>query len=238
MFTTARVMLSIQFWMPFRLALPFVYVVIASLSVKIASAEIAPYAGAIGGVATISADAASQPVGSGLSSSSYSPSNGGAVNVFAGVYLHNYFALQANYIWNENNLLLSSTSSESNAFYQESRSSSQQAAIADFLIYFRRTGSRIRPYLGTGGGFSHLSSTQQRVLSESGNPTLPPSSFRANSPLFRSHVGIDLRVARRVDFRYSFSEMIGRNDISKHLSPPASRGLANFQNLFGFVFRF
>jgi hypothetical protein len=231
--TTNRADVSIQCWVSRRLVLPFIL-----FFIPFVSAEVVPYGGTIGGVATLSADAASQMSGNGLSSSSYSPHNGGAVNIFAGVQLHNYFALQANYIWNENNLLLSSTSSGSNTFYQESRSSSQQAVIGDFLIYFRKSGSRMRPYLGTGGGFSHLSSTQRRLLSENGDPALPPSSFSSNGPVFRSHVGIDLRVARRVDFRYSFSETIGKNDISKNLSPPASRRLANFQNLFGFVFRF
>jgi hypothetical protein len=56
--------------------------------------------------------------------------------------------------------------------------------------------------------------------------------------VFRSHVGMDLRISPKLNFRYSFSEFIGKNDISKHLSPPAPRRLANFQNLFGFVVRF
>jgi hypothetical protein len=54
----------------------------------------------------------------------------------------------------------------------------------------------------------------------------------------RSHVGIDLRLSRRVSFRYSFSEMISGNPISPSLMPPGQRGLMNFQNLFGFVGRF
>jgi hypothetical protein len=49
---------------------------------------------------------------------------------------------------------------------------------------------------------------------------------------------MDIRLASHLDFRYSFSEFIGKNDISKHLSPPAPRRLANFQNLFGFAYRF
>src|SRR5437868_2402792 len=194
--------------MPKSVALVF----LCSFSLS-ASAEIAPYAGAIGGIATLSADAASQLTANGLNSSSYSPSNGGALNVFAGVHLHNYFSLQANYIWNQNDLLLSSDSSESNTFYQQLRTSSQQAFVFDFLLYFRRRGSRIRPYLGTGGGVIHLSSKEERLLAENGNPVLPPSRFSSNRPVFRSHVGIDLRIAQHVDFRYSFSEMIGKNEI-------------------------
>jgi len=201
------------------------------------SAEIVPYAGAIGGVATLSADAGSQPTAGGLSLSSYAPANGGAVNLFAGAHVHDYFSLQANYIWNSNRLRLNSASS-TGGFYREDRNSSQQAAIFDFLLYFRRRSSRIRPYLGTGGGVIHLSSSQDRILASGGVAGLPPSRFSSTGPVFRSHVGIDLRLARNLDFRYSFSEMIGSNEISRNLSPPGPRGLENFQNLFGFVVRF
>src|SRR5437016_1443288 len=196
------------------------------------------YIGAIGGIATLSADAGSRGTAQALSLSSYAPANGGALNIFAGVHLHNYFSVQANYVWNKNDLVLNSSSSGTGAFYEESRSSSQNSGIFDFLIYFRRRSSRIRPYLGTGVGIIHLSSTQEKLIASSGAPSLPPSTFSSTGPVFRSHVGIDLRLARKLDFRYSFSEMIGHNGISKHLAPPAPRGLENFQNLFGFVVRF
>jgi Outer membrane protein beta-barrel domain len=212
-------------------------IVFCSLGVS-AHAEVIPYAGVLGGIATLSADAASQLSAQGLSASSYSPNNGGALNALVGVHLNDYFSLQGNYIWNENDLLLTSTSSGSGTFYEETRTTSQHAAVGDFLIYFRRRSSRIRPYLGTGFGVIHLSSAEQRVVASGGNPVLPPATFTSNRPIVRSHVGIDLRLARKLDFRYSFSEMIGKNDISKHLLPPAPRRLANFQNLFGFVYRF
>jgi hypothetical protein len=205
---------------------------------SLASAQVTPYAGVIGGISTLSGDAAARGTSSGLSLSAYAPQNGGALNVFAGLHLHNYFSVQANYIWNQNDLVLNSASSGSTTFYQQARSSSQQAAVLDFLIYFRRRASRIRPYLGTGGGIMHLTSTATRLLQSSGTPALPPASFSATRPVFRSHVGIDLRIYSRLDFRYSFSESLSKNDISTHLSPPAPRGLANFQNLFGFVLRF
>jgi hypothetical protein len=51
----------------------------------------------------------------------------------------------------------------------------------------------------------------------------------------RPHVGIDLRLSRRLSFRCSFSETISGNPISPSLTPPGRRGLMNFQNLFGFV---
>ena len=205
---------------------------------RFAPAEVAPYVGVIGGISTLSADAGSRVTAAGLSLSSYAPQNGGAINAFAGLHLHDYFSIQGNYIWNENDLVLNSASSSSNTFYQEARISSQHAAVLDFLVYFRRRSSRIRPYLGTGGGILHLSSTESQLFRSSGAPAFPPTTFTATRPLFRSHVGIDLKLSHRLDFRYSFSESLSKNDISKHLSPPAPRRLANFQNLFGFVLRF
>jgi Outer membrane protein beta-barrel domain len=213
-------------------------VVFLFFSVQLTSAQGIWYAGGIGGVSTLSADAGSRGTVQGLDLSSYAPTNGGALNLFAGAHLHNYFSLQASYIWNSNDLRLNSAASNVGAFYEEDRSSSQHAAILDFLVYFRRRESRIRPYLGTGGGIVHLSSKQVQLIAAGGSPALPPARFSSTGPAFRSHVGIDLRLTDRLDFRYSFSEMIGYNEISKHLSPPGTRGLANFQNLFGFVVRF
>src|SRR5947209_1638026 len=203
-----------------------------------ACGSVSPYVGSIGGIATLSADAASPTTAHGLKLSSYSPSNGGALNIFAGAHLHNYFRLQLNYIWNTNDLVLNSASSVSGAFYQQARSSSQHAVVFDFLLYFRRRSSRIRPYLGTGAGLIHLSSREERLISVGGAPTLPAAAFASTRPVFRSHVGMDIRIFGKLDFRYSFSEFIGKNDISKHLLPPAPRRLATFQNLFGFVVRF
>jgi hypothetical protein len=148
------------------------------------SAETEPYAGVIGGVATLSADAGSQTTTQGLSLSSYAPANGGALNVFVGAHLHNYFSVQVNYIWNRNNLILSSSSS-TGTFYRETRGRSQNAGIADFLIYFRRRGSRIRPYLGTGGGITHLTSTRTRLIASGGSPVVPPTTFSYTGPVFR-----------------------------------------------------
>jgi Outer membrane protein beta-barrel domain len=196
------------------------------------------YVGTIGGIATLSADAGSRSSDQALSLSSYSPSNGGALNVFVGAHLHDYFSVQANYIWNQNDLVLNSASSNSSTFYQQARSSSQHAVVFDFLLYFRKRNSRIRPYLGTGGGVTHLASREERLIAFGGTPALPSASFSSTSPVFRSHVGMDIGIFRKVDFRYSFSELIGKNGISKHLSPPAPRRLANFQNLFGFVMCF
>ena len=200
-------------------------------------AQITPYAGIIGGIATLSGDGGSHRTATGLSLSSYSPANGGALNAFAGLDLHNYFSVQGNFIWNRNSLQLNSASS-SGSFYQEDRRSSQEAGVLDFLIYFRGRNSRIRPYLGTGAGITHFTSNLERAVDSGGSPAVPPGQFSYTGPVFRSHVGIDLRIRRKLSFRYSFSEMIEHNPISKQLSPPGPRGLKNFQNLFGFVTRF
>jgi hypothetical protein len=205
---------------------------------ELSFAEPEPYFGAMGGIATLSADAGSSRAGQGLNLSSYAPKNGGTLDVFVGWHLHNYFSVQGDFIWNRNSLRLSSSSSSSGSFYEEDRSSSQEAAIVSLLIYFRPQISRIRPYLGTGTGVAHLSSSSTRLVASSGTPLLPPLEFSSTGAVLRSHVGIDLRISRQVDFRYSFSETIGGNEISKHLSPPGPRRLANFQNLFGFVVRF
>jgi hypothetical protein len=201
-------------------------------------AEGLPYAGALGGIATLSADAGSQPTVQGLNLSSYAPANGGALDVFVGAHLHNYFSVQGDFIWNANSLRLNSTSSSTGSFYQEDRSSSQEAAIFSFLLYFRPRSSRIRPYLAVGTGVAHLSSTSERIITSGGTTSLPPAHFSFTGAVLRAHVGIDLTLVRKLDFRYSFSETLGSNEISRNLSPPGSRGLQNFQNLFGFVVRF
>lgn len=204
-------------------------------SVAVAWSQPKPYVGVLGGIATLSGDAGSETTAQGLNLSSYAPANGPALDVFAGLDLHNYFSVQGNFIWNRNQLALNSVSSSSGSSYQEKRNSSQQAGVFDFLVYFRPLRSRIRPYLGTGVGVIHLSSSQTQLIFLKGLPLLPPATFSSTGPVFRSHVGIDLRLAGNFAFRYSFSEFIGHNEISRHLSPPGPRGLKNFQNLFGFT---
>jgi Outer membrane protein beta-barrel domain len=199
----------------------------------ICSAQVAPYAGVLGGLATLSADARSQLSAQGLNASLYKPENGPALNLFAGAHLTQYLSLQANYVWNRNDLTMSSTSPASGSFYEERRKSSQHALIFDLLVYFRRRDSHLRPYLSAGTGIAQLSSTHERVLALSGAPSLPPSRFSSTRPALRVAVGMDVAISRRFAFRYSFSETIRHNDISAQLSPAGQRGLANFQNLFG-----
>ena len=49
-------------------------------------------------------------------------------------------------------------------------------------------------------------------------------------------VGADVPIGNGWAIRYSFSESVSANPISRDLAPPGARGLANFQNLVG-VFR-
>src|SRR3954462_14198652 len=105
---------------------------IVYLLAAFACAEVIPYAGVIGGVATLSADAGARNSVNGLSLSSYAPQNGAALNLFVGLHLHAYFSLQGNYIWNRNDLILNSSSSQANTFYQQARISSQHAGVLDF----------------------------------------------------------------------------------------------------------
>ena len=212
-------------------------IVIAGLCGSVV-AEVTSFVGVVGGVATLSADGRSQQVPQGIDASLYKPENGPAVNLFAGAHLTPYVSIQANYIWNRNDLMLTSTSPESNSFYEEERNSSQHAVIFDLLVYFRQQKSRVRPYLSGGTGIVHFSSSEARILTLGGSAVLPPARFSSTRPVLRVAVGMDVLLTSMLDFRYSFSETIRHNDISAELSPPAQRGLANFQNLFGIVVRF
>ena len=197
------------------------------------------FAGALFGVSTLSADGRSETSGASAALSLYKPENGRALNVFGGVHLWEYVSIQANWIWNRNDITLVSAlaAPQGGGYYEQRRRSRQSAAVLDGLLYFRRRDSRVRPYLGTGLAIVHFAS--EDVVSSLDRGIAPPvSGISSLNMALRSHVGIDIRLARQVAFRYSFSETIGPNPISPLLIPPAPRALANFQNLFGFVARF
>jgi hypothetical protein len=196
------------------------------------------FAGALFGVSALSADARSETTAATAAVSLYDPGLGPALNVFGGAHLAQYFSLQANWMWNRNDLrLVSSSTAPPGMFYEQFRNSRQHAAVFDALIYFRRLDSPIRPYLGTGLSVVRFSSHQTSVAAARG--LAPPAETLDSTHLgLRSHVGIDVTLSRRLSFRYSFSETIGGNPISPSLTPPGRRGLMNFQNLFGLVGRF
>jgi hypothetical protein len=196
------------------------------------------FAGALFGVSALSADAQAVTAGADAAVSLYDARNGSALNVFGGTHVAQYFAIQVNWMWNRNDLTLVSsyTSPQAGGFYEQTRDSSQHALVFDGLIYFRRMDSSIRPYLGTGLSVVHFSSEERDSRAQGLSP--PARAIRSAHIGLRSHVGIDIRLARTVAFRYSFSETISSNPVGPSLTPPGQRRLMNFQNLFGFVSRF
>jgi outer membrane protein W len=196
------------------------------------------FAGALVGVSALSADARAVTTGADAVVSLYDPKNGPALNVFGGIHVAQYFAIQVNWMWNRNDLTLvsSNASTRAGGFYEQTRDSTQHALVFDGLIYFRRLDSSVRPYLGTGLSVLYFSS--EDGVSRAQNLSPPAGAIRSTRIGLRSHVGIDFRLARHIAFRYSFSETISSNPIGLSLTPPGRRPLMNFQNLFGFVSRF
>jgi Outer membrane protein beta-barrel domain len=197
------------------------------------------FAGGLFGVSTLSADGRSITAAPRAELSLYKPESGLAVNLFAGAHLWRYFSLQANYMWNRNDVTLVSSfvSLPTGGFYEQMRGSGQHVFVADTLLYFRARGRAIRPYLGTGLAIIRFSSGDTTSTVESGLRA-PAGAITATKIGLRSHVGIDLELTKRVSFRYSFSETISGNPISPYLTPAGERGMANFQNLFGLVMQF
>ncbi len=163
-----------------------------------ATAQAQFYVGVLGGVSTLSGDARSLLSPGSTAFSSYDPKNGAAGEVLVGRDLSDYFTMQADYIWNRNGLTLTSVAFNSGTQdgYQETRRSSQQSAIADVLVYFRKRDSRLRPYLSVGTGFVHFASSQERLEQVLGNPALPPQRFSSNLIALHVPVGMDLNLGR------------------------------------------
>lgn len=198
------------------------------------------YAGALGGISTLSADGRSTLTATSSEVSLYKPENGPALNLFLGWDFSRFVSVQGNYIWNRNDLSLVSTAfaGMSGASYQEMRNSAESQVTGDLVVYFRQRGSRIRPYLASGLGFDHFSSSGAVLDILTGSPILPPSRFASTFLVLRVPVGLDVVLGHGWAFRYSFSESITHNPISAQLMPPGLRRLANFQNLFGIVKHF
>ena len=197
------------------------------------------YAGALAGVATLSGDPSAIVTSGGFAVSQYKPENGFALNLLFGAHLREYVTVQANYIWNRNDLALFSGAASGGVarFYDQSRRSSQHAIVGDLLVYFRERASRIRPYLSGGVGIVRFDSASTGTPIDGGAP-LPPRTLTSTDATLRVAVGVDVAVGHRWSVRYSFSESIGGNPVSPQLDPPGSRGLMNFQNLVGVIREF
>lgn len=203
-------------------------------------AQAQTYVGVLGGVASISGDAGSTLTSGSSAFSSYNPRNGGALELLAGKHLSDYFAVQASYIWNANDMTVTGGTffGGMQQGFQQVRNSSQQSLLGNMLVYFRNRDSRLRPYLSVGTGVVHFSSTQQHLNQSFGGPALPASSFSSNVIGLNVPVGIDVALGRGWAFRYTFSETISKNPIDDHLSPSGQHAFKNFLNLFGFIKRF
>src|SRR5439155_23920133 len=91
----------------------------------------------------------------------YNADNGPALNLFVWSHVHGYLTVQANYVWNRNDVTLTSvrTTDSGPSFYDAPRASSQHAFIGDLLVYFRERRSAIRPYLSAGVGIVRFRAT-------------------------------------------------------------------------------
>ena len=226
--------------MPFRLRdVVFIGIVLSTFPRWSHAQDVGYFAGAITGVATLSGDPSFVVTTDGFAVSKYRPENGAAANVFIGAHLREYVTVQANYIWNRNDLTLAAgIASDTDArFYEQPRASSQHAVVGDLLVYFRERASRVRPYLSGGLGIVRFETDGTGAPVDGGLP-LPPTHVSSVDVILRVAVGVDVPVGHGWNVRYSFSEGIGPNPISRELDPPGSRGLMNFQNLVGLMRRF
>ena len=106
------------------------------------------------------------------------------------------------------------------------------------MVSFRKRESRVRPYLLAGGGVVRFDSPASTIDLVAGSAQLAPGGFSSSDPAIRVAVGIDVFIKGGWAFRFTFAETIRSNPISEQLLPPGQRGMANFQNLFGFVKQF
>lgn len=206
------------------------------LSASICTAQPRPYVGVLGGASTLSADARTVPDPNSAASSSYSPENGATLDVLGGVHWNDYLSFQFDYLWNRNLLTLDSIRANAAgpaSVYDRQFSSQQHSVSGNVLLYFRPRPSRFRPFLSVGSGAFHLSAEPHDGGIASG--INPPARFSATKPTLQVAVGIDLKMRNGWAFRYSFSETLSNNPISAQLTPPGTRMLMNFRNLFGVV---
>jgi outer membrane protein W len=190
------------------------------------------FAAALSGLAILSGDAATE-LGPNPAASSYSARQGLNLNLAAGRHFNDWISVQANYIWNRNDVNLEGV--RSNAFYSSVNRSRQHQFVLDALVYFRPLSSRIRPYLSAGVGPVRVSRAQTALNTSTPAPSLPDRAAAAWYPGLRVAVGADLLLRNGWGFRYSFSETLTPNLFSKSLRPAASKNLMNFHHLFGAV---
>jgi len=201
------------------------------------NAQHPPYFGVMGGVSTLSADSRTALDSSSATTSSYKPENGPTADVYGGLHWSNYFSVQGDYLWNRNLLTLDSLAASMTGagtrLYERTFQSRQHAAFGSALLYFRPRSSWVRPFLSVGTGVVHFTAEPRSAGIVNG--ISPPGLFSATKLALHVAVGIDLKLKSGWGFRYSFAETSSSNPISRQLTPPGSRMLASFRNLFGVV---
>lgn len=198
------------------------------------------YLGGMGGFATLSGDGSAVITPSSASTSLFDPQNGAVGEVLVGTHLFRYLSFEGDYIWNRNPVTLVSTTQAAgvSSYYRQLEDVTQNAILANVLIYFRKRGDTIRPYLSEGFGGVSIHNTLSGEATAVGSPTLPPAKSDHASIALRTLVGMDVRMRNRWYGRYSFGETIDRNTFGDRISPPQHRIPKNFQNLFGVYFEF
>ncbi|MGH9675331.1 MAG: outer membrane beta-barrel protein, partial [Bryobacteraceae bacterium] len=147
-----------------------------------------------------------------------------------------WLSAQASYGWNRNAVVMSAGAAAGS--YDFPVRATMHTVMAELLVYFRRRTDRLRPYLSVGTGFTNLRATPSGAPSVAGVIALPAGEFHSTGAGLRVAVGIDVALSHGLAFRYTFAETIQGNAISRRLTPPASRNLANFQNLWGVAWQF
>lgn len=195
------------------------------------------FVGAGAGVSTLSADGQTRIDNAATAISLYKPENGPSAHAFIGRQVSNYFSLQGSYTWNRNALSLtgSRVANGVEATYQQNYRSRSHSAAGEGLLYFRPRASRFRPYLSGGFGLVNFNATAGAVTVSKGPVQLPAPTFKDTRPFWRTTVGIDIQIKSGFSFRYNFWETISSNPVSKQLSPPGARSLANFQSIFSLL---
>lgn len=202
-------------------------------------AQYKTFVGGFGGISTLSADGAFATTENSSAHSQYKPENGPTAMVFAGRHLGDYFSAQVSYGWNRNTVVMSASQfGTAEAAYEQERRNNQHTVIGEGMLYFRDRQSWVRPYLTAGAGVHHLNSQATGEGVRIGNPVLPPAEFSKTGIAFRVAVGVDVFLKGGFALRYSFSETVQGNPMSKQLTPQGTRDLKHFQNLFGVSWNF
>ncbi len=158
----------------------------------------------------------------GANVSLYKPENGAALNILAGIQVQEYVALQANYIWNQNALMVVAAHDTAGgpSFFEQPFVSAQHAVVGDLLLYFRNRTSGVRPYLSVGAGVVRLETIAR--AGGRGEGLAPPPGSRGFRPVLRVAVGLDFAVGHAWRLRYSFSESVSGNPIAEDSDRRAS----------------